>query len=105
MKVPSKVFIKGKLWKVRQANGLLAPDGEAVMGFCNPNDRTIYIEKSIKGNLKTQTFLHELNHAIIFELHLLLDGHIEEVLVEGMACVYSDLFTISVPSPARDFKR
>lgn len=90
-----KIKIKGKSWKVLFVSSLRTPDGQLVMGLCSASERTIYVDDDLKGSARVSTFLHELNHAIMAELHVVLDLSIEEVLVDGLADVYTDLFFIS----------
>ena len=91
MKMRTTLKIKGKVWKVKQVPNLRDLTGQPCMGLCVPSRRLILIDSELKGRELRATYLHELNHAILFELHILLDGTVEEVVVEGFADVYNDL--------------
>jgi len=93
MKIPSKVQIKGKTWKVRKVKGL-RNGHDFVMGLMDPVARQISIDADLKGRTLIHTYLHELNHAILFELYVLMSVQVEEIIVEGMSDVYTDLFFV-----------
>lgn len=73
MKIPSRLKIKGKLWKVyvepdapkRKRRKLLQPTMRAAgyMGLCFPDTRDIFIGAHLDDEEKLDTFVHELLHA------------------------------------------
>ena len=92
MKLPKSIKIKGEVWKIKLVDNLHAPDGDKVQGYCFTTGREIYIDKSLRGEQLSITYLHEINHAIMFELHLTLNLEVEEIIADGFASVYEKLF-------------
>lgn len=75
----------------------LTEGGEIINGLCDFGQRTIYIRRELLKDEKPQVFLHELIHAALFECHLYdggLDPKIEEIICEGIADVFTTLFTM-----------
>lgn len=98
MKIPKKLTIKGKQWKVSYKKSL-EQDGDCLLGLADPDSRTIYLSKECSPTQVLPTFMHELMEAIIFELHLAdhdnsISPLAKEVLCDGVADVMLDLFIL-----------
>jgi len=99
MKIKKEFLIKGKLWQVEYKWGLRHEDGQLCDGLCDRANRIIWLRREASPEEKWQTFLHEVNHAIISECHIATDGDlknelIEEIFCDAVADVMSDLFDI-----------
>jgi len=96
MKLPKTIVIKGKTWRVFRRWGLTL-NGHKVYGLCDAEERIIVLDNCLTRDEVLKTFLHELNHAILHELGVwTLNADFEEVIVEGFADVYTDLFKIKL---------
>lgn len=98
MKIPTKLTIKGKQWKVRFKKDL-AEDGDLLLGLADFEKRTIFLCKSIPPEDLPKIFLHELTHAVLHELHVTgnsgsLPLLVEEILCDGFSQVLLDLFEL-----------
>lgn len=102
MRIPKTFMIRGKRWKVEYKWNLMDRDNKddeniKCDGLCDPDKRTIFLERSILRVDKWPIFLHELVHAILFEAHISgLDGpagdFIEEVICDSIETTFDDLF-------------
>lgn len=98
MKIPKSITIAGKLWKTVYVNGL--KDSEGLNdGLCDYDERIIYLRKELPKKLKPSVYVHELIHAILYELHLSANdgwpgGLIEEVICDGMTTALLDNFQL-----------
>lgn len=96
--VRSSFKIRGNAWRVKIVPNLRNDDQEKLDGLCVPDERIIYLEKSLTHEQKYYTFFHELIHAIAFELHANEDGGVSgflgEVLAEGLTQCLHDLFIL-----------
>ena len=72
-------------------------DLSAAGAYC-PQTKTIFIESTLKpGDFMTETLLHELFHAAFDRVSLgqSVTREIEEIIVDQMAVVVSENFTLS----------
>lgn len=90
--------IKGKEWRVLYVHNLTHPEHGPCLGDCDPDTRTIKIERQQKPEAKFRTFIHELFHAIHYESHATeaggVHGILGEVLAESCTDVMLELFTL-----------
>lgn len=90
--------IKGKEWTVVYQHNLTHPTHGPCYGDTNPDTRTITIERQLSKELKFRTFIHELMHAIHFEIHATeaygVEGMLGELIAEGTTDVLMSLFTL-----------
>lgn len=97
MKIKKDLLIKGQLWTV-DYKWRLTMDGVKVDGLADPNSRLILLDRLLPVDMKPVTFLHELNHAILFESHLLEAGGITEfqaeIIAQSVAQTYLELFDL-----------
>lgn len=98
MKIPKEFKIKGKTWRIEYKWGLR--DGkEFLSGLCDPNTRTIYIDRAIPKDEKPAVFLHEFFHAVFFEAHLSyndgwVDNLVEEIMCDALQSSVLDNFAL-----------
>lgn len=97
MRIPKEFKHKGKTWKVVYEPDLKV-DGDECEGCCDFDTRTIYLDASLKGRKKKQTFLHELFHVLVHEAHInpgvRFSGGVEEVLCDAFADLLSTSFIL-----------
>ena len=73
MIIPTQFSLGGFTWKVVRRKRLKGKYGD-----CNLAKREIQILDTIDDELKEQTFLHELTHAIYFAMGVNQDDHNEQ---------------------------
>lgn len=93
MKIPKLLLIKGHEWSVEYKWSLKDDDGERVLGLCDKENRTIYLDKLISKEEKWEVFHHEVGHAIVFEAHMNENGGIEGIVEEAIVSAYQDFYT------------
>jgi len=88
MKIPKSVNVLGEKYKVKILDEI--PDHPYAVGLCDYNAREITLLKSLKGKDKLATFLHEVNHATLWESGAgqTLSRDLTEVIVDTLAKVY-----------------
>ena len=84
------------LWKTEYKWALKDENGVPLDGRCDPVKRIIWLTKGMDKQEKTETYLHELGHAICFEygLHLVIPEEVIELLVEHWAQFMSNNMSI-----------
>lgn len=93
MKIPKELTIKGHAWSVEYKWSLTAEDGERVLGLCDKDKRTIYIDRLLARDEKWEVFHHEIGHAIIFEAHMNEDGGVDGIVEEAIVAAFQDFYT------------
>ena len=91
MRIPREILIQGQLWKIFFRKNLKYK-GKIVDGLADFEKREIFIRKGLPKALKIHTFLHEFNHAAIYELKIILGRRLEEKLVDGLGLIYENTF-------------
>lgn len=90
--------IKGKEWRVLYACNLTHPEHGPCHGDTNPEARTITLDRSLPIDVKFRTFIHELIHAIHYEIHATeaygVEGMLGELIAEGTTDVMMSLFDL-----------
>lgn len=79
MLIPKKFKLGGITWTVHEL-----PSIPNAMGACNHQEASIVLLKGLTQEIKEQTFLHELNHAIMFSMGIPQPEH-DEKFVDGFA--------------------
>lgn len=89
MRIPKEFIIRGETWRV-EYKWRLTYRNSPVVGLCDPDIRTIFIDRSLSKEEKWWTFVHEFIHAVLDEYKLginskipyrkLLDEHEEEII-------------------------
>lgn len=88
MKLPQKVQVLGKSWAIKYKWNLADEEGKRCIGLCVFDDLTIYIDRSTTLDERPQILLHEIFHAILWQLGIhntSLTEDIEEVIVDGLS--------------------
>jgi hypothetical protein len=85
-KFPVSITILGRKYKIKQGKNLVF-HGQPVLGLCDNNTKTIYLEKDQDEAMKKETLLHEAVHSMLY-----ITG-IDQKLSEGENEVYCQLFT------------
>lgn len=68
MNLPKQVNILGKKYKVKQIYFKKESDGSYSIGECDYTKQLITIDRRIGPAQKIETLIHEMIHAIVFEL-------------------------------------
>lgn len=83
MKLPKFLDIKGRRYRLKIA--ALPPN---IAGYCYPDRKLIELNSSLDSAGLLETLLHEMGHAIMFELHIdqtSIHRDLLEIVVEGFA--------------------
>lgn len=96
MRIPKSILVKGKRWKVAYKWNLKDDHENPCDGVCDTTNRTIFLDRALPKTERPQTFLHELIHAVVYELHLntSFPDEVEEVLAEGLSQYFLEIFTM-----------
>ena len=73
MKIPKQFEIRGKTWRI-EYKWRLTYNKAQVLGLCDFDTRTIYIDRGIDKETKFSTFLHEWLHAVLHEYECGMDN-------------------------------
>lgn len=79
MLIPKKFKLGGTTWTVKELDHI-----PGALGAANSQEAMIILLKSLPKEVKEQTFLHELNHAIMFSMGIPQPEH-DEKFVDGFA--------------------
>ena len=80
--IPTNFDLGGITWTVEDLDVI-----PGAMGATSNSDAKIVLLKSLPPEVKFQTFLHELNHAIMFSMGKPADAH-DEVFVDAHATFF-----------------
>lgn len=69
-------------------------DNVSVLGVCDNNVKTIYINDRLSDSMKERVLLHEITHIFCFEYQLNLDIDTEEILCDFMATYGRDVISV-----------
>lgn len=83
MRLPKTVTIKGNVWKVVRANRITYRGNECY-GLCVYGKRQIRVLKRLEAQLTLHTFMHELAHATLHEMHIDLGAVLDEAVCDGI---------------------
>lgn len=81
MKIPTKLKINGKVWKI--INDYREIDTEKYLGLCYHDTREIFLNSKLSRNKLEEVFIHEYLHALFPEG--VISGPKEEIIVEALA--------------------
>lgn len=81
LRIPKKLRIDGKIWRIQKSSTLLKR--ESLLGMCIPVDRYISISTEQSRSEREETLLHEILHGI-FPEGIVKDAT-EERIVEALA--------------------
>lgn len=87
VRVPKHINVYGKRWTVSYKWNLQNSNGERADGLCDTATRIIWIDRLVEKPARKSVFLHELLHAILFELKIgqtSLNCEVEEIIVTGI---------------------
>lgn len=96
MRIPKAITIYGKRWTTNYKWNLFDDEGNRCDGLCCKKTRTITLDRYLKDTEKTSTYLHELLHAVLYELKInqtSLDSDVEEIIVAGIEEFIMENFT------------
>ena len=90
-----EVIILGQKWKLKRTKGML---DAGIMGRCNPKEKIIQIDDTLKGYELEHTVLHELGHALMYcnSTYQVINHDTEEVLVDTLATFLLESFQIKL---------
>ena len=96
MRLPRSFVIKGSRWgvKTRAQGRLFDDDGNAVLGLCDYENKTIWVERGHSKEMTADILLHEFIHASAEELHLQLSRSQDEILALGLTQCLLQCFEI-----------
>lgn len=103
MNLPKKINIKGKEYKIIQINDI-SLNGEPAHGLVDYDKQIILIEKSASNESKLSTLIHELCHAVWYEIGLKqtsLTQDLEELLAENVCQVIMSNFRLTMKKKPR----
>lgn len=81
-KVPKSFELGGLRWRVEELEVI-----PGAMGACSNQEAKIVLLKSLAPEVKMQTFLHELVHAVLFSMGKSADQH-DEQFTDAFATFY-----------------
>ena len=99
MKIPTKITVFDKTYKIKKVKKLVSDEGEIADGLFDISKKTISIREVGTDEEMFTTFLHELNHLILHESAIGqtdLSKEVEEIIVEQISKVYARLFNIKL---------
>lgn len=99
MKLPRSIDVYGKKWSIKYRWNPKDDDGNHALGLCVYDSREIIIDQGSKKEERLPIFLHELFHAIIYELKLRqtsLTSDVEEIIVDNFAEYLNENFCIKI---------
>jgi DUF917 family protein len=99
MKLPTKIMIKGKAWKVKRKRSLKLGKVKCD-GLCHFSSKLIEVRSGLDDKKCMEVFMHEIIHAAVHELHLDemggINSSIEEVLCTGLSDIFLSIFDIKM---------
>lgn len=87
MRIPRQFQLGGTTWKVEQVHPLMGAMGATFNG-----QALVQLDKELPQQVKEQTFLHEVVHAILFSMGKPSTEH-DEVFVDGFATFLHQFLT------------
>ena len=85
MKLPSTLRIIGRDWKVEEVEEI-----NDAFGLCRKEELKLQVEKGLPLDLKIDTFIHEVLHAIDWAMNTELTEKQNTSLATGIAAVFKD---------------
>ena len=92
-------MVKGKRWKISHKWNLKDDHGILCDGLCEPKLKTVYLDRSLSKADKESALLHEVFHAVIYEVGLhqsSLTLDVEEMLVENLSLFVLETFNVRI---------
>lgn len=83
MKIPSSLRIKKDISYQIVWQDIIRDD-ETLQGYCEPNERIIYLSTKQSKTSVVKTFIHEAIHAVEFEYDTPIPHKITNMLEEGL---------------------
>lgn len=73
-----------------------SPELAEICGYCQKEPLAIFINENLSAKNKSQTYIHELGHAIIFSAGLdqVLSAEVQEIICEQFAKVISENYNL-----------
>lgn len=87
MRIPKHIMIKGEKWVTKYKWNLKNDKGDLLDGMCCLDTRTIFLDRSLPKEERPQVYLHEIIHALLYELHmhLIVNDDTNELLSENLS--------------------
>lgn len=84
MKNMKSIKIKGQRYKIKHVQLI---ENEGLYGKCDFKNRFILIDENLKDDDFKSTFIHEIGHALLFEIGMCQAIHMDlhEIIVENYA--------------------
>lgn len=74
---------------------LYKKNGELSLAVCDANDKTIYLNRTLKGEMLKKVLRHEIAHAVIFSYNIKLPMEEEELFADLIASHGNEIISIS----------
>jgi len=100
--IPKKLRIFGQDITVQMSKDLISK--EDACGMADYAKKIIRLDKSLQGEDRTQTLLHEVFHIVLARVGLnqtSLPHDLEELIVENLATAVVELFDIQLRTPRK----
>ena len=102
--IPEEVVVKGTKYTIKFAD-VCQVNGAEAEGYCDIEQKVIAIKNYPKNSLFVgKTFLHEVFHALWFELGLYstdIDQNLQEILAENYSNFLGDLDCVKFGKPKK----
>lgn len=95
MKLPESINVKGVVYQIIKTDTF--PEEGNLEGLCDLEKKIIYVKKSLKTPDLKKAFLHELFHAVLFEVGVHcteISEDLEHIIVENLSNFVVDSFSI-----------
>lgn len=103
-----EVLINNIIWKVKFIRGssedLRRYDGSYTIGMTDNNQKTIFINKGLKGDLLYKVLCHEIVHAFCFSYDIEMSEEEEERLASFITYYGIEIFEIADQIYSETFK-
>lgn len=93
------IEINGVIWKIKFISGnnakLRRSDGSATVGVTDMNDRTVYLNRNLRGFFLRKVLCHEIVHCFCFSYGIYLPIETEEIVADFVATYGADVISLT----------